>query len=121
MNGLRANKPLGCGVQLIEFFQIDIEVKVHLDWLMRTAPITKAVHIVLQLPTLSQYLVPSIGGGYFHERSRCVPIIPFHNQLSVLANAGGIVLTHASALLSLTCSKPMARPMRSAHCLTAMP
>ena len=38
---------LGRVVQLIEFFQVDVEVEVHLDWLIGTTTFAKAVHIVL--------------------------------------------------------------------------
>lgn len=85
-------------VKLRELFKIDVKVEVDLDGLVRALSLAVAVHIVLQLPALAQNLIATIGGGYFHERSLCVPVIPLHHELAVLPNSSRIVLPNAAAL-----------------------
>ena len=50
---------------------------------------------------------------YFHEGSRCIPVVPLHYKLAVLTHASGVT-SKATPFLSLTCPSPRALTSRSA-------
>jgi hypothetical protein len=84
-------------VELAKLFQVNVEIEIKLDWLLGAAAFAVAIHVVFQLPTLPQNLIAPIGGSYFHDRARRIPVIPLHDKLAVrrvLANASALPILH---------------------------
>jgi hypothetical protein len=55
--------------------------EIHLDRLVWAAPVVLAVVVILKLPALAEYLIPSICGCNLHEGTLGIQVIPFFQKL----------------------------------------